>query len=228
MVVNLLIGLPGDRPGGLSLSILYFVAAGGGALLAGYVYGALAVALPRASLLFQGMTAVLRGIPLLLLVFLLAHVPGLSLATAGFLALLVYSFAYVGEVLRSFLAAYPASSAEQGRLMGLSLLQDWMRLRVPWTLWRAFPALLTHWVSLLKDTGALVVLGIAELTTIAKILGEVATTLEDWALVLVSASALYLAATMALIKGIPLLMGMAVGIIRRDSKNEAHNARAWG
>ena len=227
MVVNLLIGLPGDRPGGLFLSILYFVAAGGAALLAGYVYGALAVALPRVSLLLQGTTAVLRGIPLLLLVFLFAHVPGFSLATAGFLALLVYSFAYVGEVLRSFVLAYPASAAEQGRLMGLTLFQDWMRLRVPWTLWRAFPSLLTHWVSLLKDTGALVVLGIGELTTVAKILGEVATTLEDWAFVLVSASALYLAATMALIKGIPVLMGMVVRIIRRDSKSDANDARAW-
>src|SRR5687768_6906028 len=113
MIVNLLIGLPGERPGGLVLSVLYFVAAGGAALAAGYVYGALAVALPRASLLLQAATAVLRGIPLVLLVFLLAHVPHLSLATAGFLALLVYSFAFVGEVLRSFLVAYPTSAAEQ-------------------------------------------------------------------------------------------------------------------
>jgi polar amino acid transport system permease protein len=227
MIVNLLIGLPGERPGGLVLSVLYFVAAGGAALAAGYVYGALAVALPRASLLLQAATAVLRGIPLLLLVFLLAHVPHLSLATAGFLALLVYSFAFVGEVLRSFLVAYPASAAEQGRLMGLSIVHEWIRLRVPWTLWRAFPALLTHWVSLLKDTGALVVLGIGELTTVAKILGEVATNLEDWALVLLTASALYLAATMALIKGLPLLMGMVVRIIQRDSSSEAQDARAW-
>jgi len=227
MILNLIIGLPGDRPGGLVLSILYFVAVGGAALVAGYVYGALAVALPQASLLLQATTAVLRGVPLLLLMFLLAHVPHLSLATAGFLALLLYSFAHIGEVLRSFLIAYPASAAEQGRLVGLSLFHDWMRLRVPWTLWRAFPALLTHWVSLLKDTGALVVLGIGELTTAAKILGEVATTLEDWALVLLTASALYLAATMSLIKGIPLLIGMVVGIIRRDSRSEAQDARAW-
>jgi ABC-type amino acid transport system permease subunit len=82
-------------------------------------------------------------------------------------------------------------------------------------------------VSLLKDTGALVVLGIGELTTVAKILGEVATTLEDWALVLATASALYLAATMALITGIPAVMGIAVGIIRRDSRSKAHDPQAW-
>jgi ABC-type amino acid transport system permease subunit len=184
------------------------------------------VALPRASLLLQGLTAVLRGIPLLLLVFLLAHVPGLSIGAAGFLAIFVYSFAHVGEVLRSYLAAYPASAADQGRVMGLSLVQDWARLRVPWTLWRAFPALLTHWVSLLKDTGALVVLGIGELTTTAKVLGEVATTLWDWTAVLVTASALYLAATMALVKGAPLLAGAVVGVIGRDGGFKTREAHA--
>jgi ABC-type amino acid transport system permease subunit len=227
MVVNLLIGIPGDRPGGLVLSIIYFVFAGGAALAVGYLYGAVAVALPRASLILQGITAVLRGIPLLLLAFLLAHVSHMSLGFVGFLALLVYSFAHVGEVLRSFLVAYPASVADQGRLMGLTLIQDWLGLRLPWTFWRAFPALLTHWVSLLKDTGALVILGIGELTTVAKILGEVAPSLEAWATVLVTASALYLAATMALIKGVPLLAGMAMGLLRRDNGNEAREARAW-
>jgi ABC-type amino acid transport system permease subunit len=227
MVVNLLIGIPGDRPGGLALSIAYFVLAGGAALAAGYLYGAIAVALPRSSLILQGITAVLRGIPLLLLVFLLAHVPGFPLGMAGFLALLVYSFAHVGEVLRSFLVAYPASASDQGRVMGLTVIQDWVCLRIPWTFWRAFPALLTHWVSLLKDTGALVILGIGELTTVAKILGEVAPTIEAWTTVLVTASALYLAATMALIKGAPLLASRAIGLLGRDSGSEAREARAW-
>jgi polar amino acid transport system permease protein len=227
MVVNLLIGVPGDRPGGLVLSIIYFLLAGGAALVFGYLYGMIGVVLPRSSLVLQGITAVLRGIPLLLLVFLLAHVPHLSLGVAGFLALLVYSVAHVGELLRSFLVAYPATAADQGRVMGLTLTQDWLGLRIPWTFWRAFPALLTHWVSLLKDTGALVILGIGELTTVAKILGEVAPTLEAWMTVLVTASVLYLGATMALIKGAPFLAGKAVGLLRRDSGNEAREARAW-
>ena len=136
----------------------------------------------------------LRGIPLLLLVFLLAHAPWLSLGSAGLLALVLYSFAYVGEILRSFLAAYPRALTEQARVIGLGLLREWWYVRVPWALWRAWAALLTHWVSLLKDTGALIVLGIGELTTVAKVFSELPRHSARWAAVLRLAAALYLAA----------------------------------
>ena len=51
MVLNLLIGLPGDRPGGLLLSLVYFFASGAAALALGCAYAVICVALPRASLL---------------------------------------------------------------------------------------------------------------------------------------------------------------------------------
>jgi len=64
MVINLLIGFPGDRPGGLVLTIIYFVASGLAAIIAGFAYAAAGVALARASLPLQAASAVLRGIPL--------------------------------------------------------------------------------------------------------------------------------------------------------------------
>ena len=119
MVVSLLFGLPGDRPGGLVLTVLYFIASGVGALVAGFAYAAVGVTLPRASLPLQVVSALLRGVPLLLLVFLLAHVPWLSTGEAGLTALFLYSFAHVGETLRSFLASYPHYRSEQARIIGL-------------------------------------------------------------------------------------------------------------
>ena len=215
MIVNLLIGLPGDRPGGLLLSLVYFFASGVCALIAGCVYAMICVAWPRASLLLQAGTAVLRGVPLILLVFLFANVTWFTASIAGLAGLVLYSIGHVGETLRSFLAAYPKATAEQAQLMGIHPLRDWLQLRLPWTLWRSWTALITHWVSLLKDTGALVVLGIGELTTTTKMLAEIAPSFEQWAIVLLVAAALYLGATLALIQFVPFVAGKLFRILQQ-------------
>jgi ABC-type amino acid transport system permease subunit len=216
VVVSLLFGLPGDRPGGLVLTVLYFIASGVGALVAGFAYAAVGVTLPRASLPLQVVSALLRGVPLLLLVFVLTHVPWLSTSAAGLAALFLYSFAHVGETLRSFLASYPHYLSEQARIIGLGPVREWLELRTPWTLWRAWGALLTHWVSLLKDTGALVVLGIGELTTVAKVLSELDASYEWWATVLISAAMLYLGATLALIWALYVAPGRLGKVMRSE------------
>jgi ABC-type amino acid transport system permease subunit len=72
-------------------------------------------------------------------------------------------------------------------------------LRIPWTLRRSLDALGTHWISLLKDTGALTVLGIGELTTVARLLSE-RTGSTQWMVILVTAAALYLVTVVALIR----------------------------
>jgi ABC-type amino acid transport system permease subunit len=202
MVMNLVAGLPDDRPGGLVLTIAVFVAAGFGAVVFGFLYATVCVGLPRLSLALQAAAALLRGIPLLLLVFLFAHLPEVPKFAAGLGALVVYSFVHVGETLRSFLAAYPTHLREQARVVGLGPVREWLQLRIPWTFWRALAALGTHWVSLLKDTGALVVLGIGELTTVAKVLSEGPYGDEHWIEVMLWAGALYLSATLALIQAI--------------------------
>ena len=227
MVLNLLIGLPGERPGGLLLSLIYFFASGMAALALGGVYAVLCVALPRASLLLQAATAVLRGVPLILLVFLFAHVSWFTVAVAGLVALTLYSFGHVGEVLRSFLAAYPTAVAEQARLMGMNSVRDWLQLRMPWTLWRSWTALITHWVSLLKDTGALVILGIGELTTTSKVLSEVSPSFEQWAAILVVAACLYLGATLALIQLVPFVAGKLFRILRQDQSTGSKLAERY-
>ena len=227
MVLNLLVGLPGDRPGGLLLSLIYFFASGAAALALGCAYAVLCVAFPRTSLPLQAATALLRGVPLILLVFLFAHVPWFVVGLAGLVALTLYSFGHVGEVLRSFLTAYPTAAAEQARLMGMSSIRDWLQLRMPWTLWRSWTALITHWVSLLKDTGALVILGIGELTTTAKVLSEVAANFEQWATTLVTAACLYLGATLALIQFVPFVAGKLFRILQQGQSTSSKAAERY-
>jgi ABC-type amino acid transport system permease subunit len=208
VIVNLVFGLPNSRPGGLVLTVLFFLAAALAAMLAGFAYGALCVVFPRASLPLQGASAVLRGVPLLLLMFLLAQTSGLSVGVAGLLALILYSFAYVGEIIRSFVASYPVSLANQARIMGLGPVREWLQVRVPWVIGSALEALGTHWISLLKDTGALVVLGIAELTSVAKVLSETTASYDRWILVLVAAAGVYLSVTLLLIQGLRVVRGL--------------------
>jgi polar amino acid transport system permease protein len=208
MVVNLFLGLPNARPGGLMLTVLFFMGAALAAMAAGFAYGALCVVIPRASLPLQGASALLRGVPLLLLMFLLAQTTGLPIGASGLLALILYSFAYVGEIIRSFLSSYPVSLANQARVMGLDPVREWLRLRVPWTIGSALDALGTHWISLLKDTGALVVLGIGELTSVAKVLSETTASYDRWILVLVTAAGVYLSVTLLLIQGLHVVRGL--------------------
>jgi ABC-type amino acid transport system permease subunit len=202
MIENLLFGLPGERPGGLLLTLLYTIGAGLGALAAGFVYAGLCVHFPRTSLLMQTATAFVRGVPLLLLVFFLAEGITTSLTVAGLLALLLYSFVYVGEILRTFLASYPQRLADQARVAGVHPVTEWLVFRLPWTFGKSFGALVTHWISLLKDTGALVVLSIGELTTVAKALSESSSEPNAWMMTIGTAGALYLGATLCLIAGL--------------------------
>jgi ABC-type amino acid transport system permease subunit len=191
MITSLLVGLPGQRPGGLVLTVMVAIGSAGCALLLGILYASICVRAPRASLVLQAALAVLRGVPLLLLIFVLAQTTTVSLPAAGFLGLVLYSLCHVGETLRSFLACYPPALADQARILGLGPLRA-MALRIPWTFRQSLDALATHWISLLKDTGALVVLGIGELTTVTKILSERGS-LREWQLVLLTAGLLYLA-----------------------------------
>jgi ABC-type amino acid transport system permease subunit len=205
VIENLLLGLPGDRPGGIMLTVVAAVVAGWLALLVGFLYATVCVKLPRASLPLQASSAFIRGVPLLLLIFFLAQmVPAASLV-AGLAGLALYSFSHVGEILRSFLGAYPKHLSEQARVTGVGPVEELFRLRVPWTFGRSLDAIGTHWVSLFKDTGALVVLGVGELTTVAKVLSEGPEGFDRWAQILAWAGGLYLVATLSLIGGLRLV-----------------------
>jgi polar amino acid transport system permease protein len=204
MIVDLLIGLPAQRPGGVVLTILIAVGSGAAALVLGAVYATICVSAPRLSLGLQAVLAVLRGIPLLLLVFALAQLTTIPLALTGFVALLLYSLCHVSETLRGFMAAYPRALQEQARLLGYGPVREWAWLRLPWTLRTSLDALATHWISLLKDTGTLTVLGIGELTTVARALSESAG-VSDWELIILTAGLIYLSVVILLIQSLRLL-----------------------
>jgi ABC-type amino acid transport system permease subunit len=204
VIWDLLLGLPDQRPGGLLLTVIVFFGSAATALVAGTLYATVCVEARWLGLGLQAALAVLRGVPLLLLMFVIAQGTTLPIELAGFLALFLYSLCHVGETLRSFLGAYPRTVRDQARLMGIGAVREWAQLRLPWTMRRSLDAVGTHWVSLLKDTGALTVLGITELTTVARVLSEQAS-VADWELILAGAALLYLGTSVALMRGVDLL-----------------------
>jgi ABC-type amino acid transport system permease subunit len=154
MIVDLLIGLPAQRPGGILLTIILAVGSASGAMVLGMIYALVSARFPWLSLGLQGGLAVMRGIPLLLLVFALGQLTSLPLVVTGYLALLLYSLCHVGETLRGFLASYPRDLRDQSRVLGHGWARDWILLRLPWTLTHSMDALATHWISLLKESAS--------------------------------------------------------------------------
>ena len=121
-------------------------------------------------LLSAAYTDVFRGIPTILLVFLLGFgVPGLQLSGvpssqffwATVSLVLVYS-AYVSEVYRSGIDSVHPSQEAAARSLGLTQLQALRHVVLPQAIRRVVPPLLNDFIGLQKDTALVALLGVVE------------------------------------------------------------------
>ena len=111
----------------------------------------------------------LRGIPTILLVYVLAFgVPALDLSGVptsamfwGWVALVLSYSAYVAEVLRAGLESVHPSQGAAARALGLSRWQGLRHVVIPQAVRRVVPPLLNDFVALQKDTALLFVVGAA-------------------------------------------------------------------
>lgn len=173
---NLLFGFPGQRPGGLSLSLFLAVLAIG----IGFII-AMVAAVGRESgwwlvrWLARGYVEVFRGIPLILLLLLIYQVIGgqrfglnLSPRIAAVVTLALYSGAYQTEILRAGLKAVPSQLVDSARLMGSSPWQLFRLVRLRYAFRVMLPAFTGQAISLFKDTSVVIILGVGELMTVAR------------------------------------------------------------
>jgi polar amino acid transport system permease protein len=121
-------------------------------------------------LLSAAYTDVFRGIPTILLVFLLGFgVPGLQLSGvpssqffwATVSLVLVYS-AYVSEVYRAGIESVHPSQEAAARSLGLTQLQALRHVVLPQAIRRVVPPLLNDFIGLQKDTALVALLGVVE------------------------------------------------------------------
>lgn len=174
---NLIFGFPGQRPGGLLLTlVLAAVGIGLGfviALLVGTARVAQSSLLRRAAQIYIW---VFRGVPLILLLLIVHNIFStgkIGLETSSFvsalISLVLYSGAYQAGVVSAGLRSVPQALIDDARVLGASGLKVWQTVRFPYAVRIMRPGLVNQAITLFKDTSVVVVLGVADLTTTARI-----------------------------------------------------------
>lgn len=112
----------------------------------------------------------MRGTPLLMVVFWANYLVPLLLGWpvgpfwVMFAALVIYESAYLSEVIRGGIEALPRGQTEAARALGFSEGATMIRFVLPQALYNSFPALLTQFVSIIKETSLGFVIGVHEFT----------------------------------------------------------------
>jgi His/Glu/Gln/Arg/opine family amino acid ABC transporter permease subunit len=199
---NFLVGFPGQRPGGLIMTlVLAIVGVGIGMLIAILVGHAQLSRFALVRQLARSYVRIFRGIPLVLLLLLIHQFLGTG--TFGFMtssffsaliALVLYSSAYQADIVESGLRAVPHQLVEDAQLLGSSRIRTYLDVRLPYGLRVMRPALLSQAITVFKDSSVVVVLGVADLTTTARIaLGSDVTNAPHWVATYLTVGMLYFA-----------------------------------
>ena len=120
-------------------------------------------------------TTIVRGVPELLIILILYFGGTVALTTvfgryvevdafaAGVFALTIVFGAYATEVFRAAIQAVPSGQIEAAQALGLSKFCVWYLVILP-QMWRyALPGLGNLWLTLLKDTALISVVGLEDL-----------------------------------------------------------------
>lgn len=113
---------------------------------------------------------VLRGIPLLMVVFwtyfcvplLIGH--NISGFATMLCTLVIYESAYIAEIVRGGIKALPGGQYEASRALGMSYLKTLRVVILPQALYNALPSLVSQLVSIIKDSTLGYVINVPELT----------------------------------------------------------------
>ncbi|WP_338558198.1 amino acid ABC transporter permease [Erwinia sp. E_sp_B04_7] len=113
---------------------------------------------------------VLRGIPLLMVVFwtyfcvplLIGH--NISGFATMLCTLVIYESAYIAEIVRGGIQALPGGQYEASRALGMSYFKTLRLVILPQALYNALPSLVSQLVSIIKDSTLGYVINVPELT----------------------------------------------------------------
>lgn len=121
------------------------------------------------NLILRAYIELFRGTPLLMQLFFvyfglpLMGVP-IERFWAAFIALTLFTSAYVAEVFRSGIEAVPRGQSEAATALGMNFFQRLTYIITPQALRIALPSLIGVYVSVIKDTSLATVIGYNELT----------------------------------------------------------------
>lgn len=116
------------------------------------------------------MVYVVRGVPLLMFIFwVYFFVPVITGRTvSGFttmvITLVIYQAAYLAEIVRAGIEGLPIGQTEAARAVGLNYRQTMTKVVLPQALYNMVPALVSQFVSTIKETSLGYVISVNEVT----------------------------------------------------------------
>ncbi|MBP2057545.1 putative glutamine transport system permease protein [Lactobacillus colini] len=118
---------------------------------------------------------IIRNLPLLLIIFFTYFgLPELGIVTnpilASIIALVIFEGAMLAEIVRSGINAVPIGQMEGARSNGMTYMQAMIHVVLPQALHKMIPALLSQFVSLVKDTSLATIIVLPELLFHAQII----------------------------------------------------------
>lgn len=175
-------GVGWNRWGGLLLTLTLAV----GGIILSFPLGVLLAlgrrsSLPVARYLSIGYIEVVRGVPLIALLFIgfvmftLFLPPGVtapSLTIRGIVVLTLFTAAYVAEIVRGGLQSVPSGQEEAAQSLGMRPIQVTFFVVLPQALSAVIPALVGQFISLFKDTSLVAIVGLLELLGVAQVITQ--------------------------------------------------------
>jgi len=146
---------------GTTLQMAFFGALG--AIALGMVLALLRIAPTRwIRVPTTGVLELLRGLPVLLMMFFFWALVGLDQFIAVVISLALYNGAIIGEALRAGIVSLPKGQREAGLSVGLGSLQTRLLIEFPQAFRNMIPIIVAQLVVLLKDTSLGYIIGAQE------------------------------------------------------------------
>jgi general L-amino acid transport system permease protein len=132
--------------------------------------------LPAVRLISVVVIEVFRGVPLVAWLIFSKYVVDLLLPPQmqvpdiikAFIAMTMFSAAYVGEIVRGGLQGVPSGQYEAGRALGLKPARLMVLIALPQALRSTIPAMISHFISLFKDTSLFIAIEVTDLLAAAR------------------------------------------------------------
>jgi polar amino acid transport system permease protein len=151
--------------GGLAITLAVSALAIVGATIVGVLMGCLR---GGGVYLLQRMTAtyteLLRNLPLIVKLFFLYFVIGLPALPAALAALVLHQSAYIADVTEAGLRSVGRGQLDAGLSLGLKRWQVYRRIILPQTVRVMLPPMTSQYVSVIKNTSVVALIGVADLT----------------------------------------------------------------
>jgi putative glutamine transport system permease protein len=153
---------------GLGLGLLLTLEIAGLSIVLSFVFGTVLGSmrysgLPVISHIATGYIEIIRNLPTLLLILVSYFVLGLPAMWAATIGLTIYTSAIIAEIIRGGLNSVPPGQWEAARSQGMNFIQAMRHVVLPPAVVKMIPAIVSQFVTVIKDSSFAMAIGAYEL-----------------------------------------------------------------